>query len=94
MAFRGSCDDFIEEEYIRNIIKCGISIERMSLYLRLGYNLEQASKEIKKMMNRLYKSGLEAQAMSVGTIELYRMDKSEGVSEEELLQAVENLVVL
>ncbi len=94
MAFRGSCDDFIEEEYIRNIIKCGISVERMSLYLRLGYNLEQASKEIKKMMNRLHKSGLEAQAMSVGTIELYKMDKSESVSEEELLRAIENLVVL
>jgi len=62
-----------------------------------GFSCPQAhkrEKHIKKMMNRLYKSGLEAQAMSVGTIELYRMDKSEGVSEEELLQAVENLVVL
>ncbi|MCR5773554.1 MAG: alpha-E domain-containing protein [Lachnospiraceae bacterium] len=94
MAFRGSFDDFIEEELIRNIIKTGISIERLSLYLRLEYNLESMPKEMKKMMNRLRKSGLETNAMSLGVIDMYRGDQSENVSREELLRAVESLVVV
>ncbi|MCR4902860.1 MAG: alpha-E domain-containing protein [Butyrivibrio sp.] len=92
MAFRGSCDDFIEQEFIRNIIKTGISTERLSLYLRLDYNMENASKELKKLMNRLYKSKLKTRAMSLGTLELYRAD--EKVDNQDFLKAIENLVIL
>lgn len=94
MAFRGSCDDFIEEEFVRNIIKTGISIERLSLYLRLGYNLENVAKEMKKMLNRLHKSGLQTNAMSLGRIYLYGNENQLNISDEDLLKAVENLVVL
>lgn len=36
MAFRGSCEETIEEESSRNIIKTGASLERVDLCLRLG----------------------------------------------------------
>ncbi|MCR4745805.1 MAG: alpha-E domain-containing protein [Lachnospiraceae bacterium] len=94
MAFRGSCDDFIEEEFIRNIIKTGISIERLSLYLRLDYNLDALPKEMKKMLNRLKKSGLATNAGSMGMIDLYRVGDAKKPSEEELLESVENLVIV
>ncbi len=94
MAFRGSCDDFIEEEFVRNIIKTGISIERLSLYMRLEYNLDSMKKEMKKMMNRLRKSGLETNAMSLGVIDLYRGDQPQIVTREALLKAIESLVVV
>ena len=94
MAFRGSCDDFIEEEFVRNIIKTGISLERLSLYLRLDYNTDAIPKEMKKMLGRLHKSGLETNAMSLGLVDLYMSGQQNKVSNKDLLKAVENLVIV
>ncbi len=56
MAFRGSFDDNIEEESIRDIIKCGLQTERVSLYLRLGYPDGICQKEIGKLLARVRKT--------------------------------------
>ena len=39
-AFRGSCEDSIGDSNLRNTLKTGVSVERLSLYLRLDYRLE------------------------------------------------------
>lgn len=46
MAFRGSCEENIESENSRNIIKSGASLERLDLYLRLGYPREVCLREL------------------------------------------------
>ena len=52
-AFWGSIDDCIVEEEIRNIVKCGRYVERMDLYLRLGYGQAALDKEFAKFSKRL-----------------------------------------
>lgn len=58
MAFRGSYDDFIDDDNIRNIIKCGSSVERISLCLSLDFHSNLVPKEIHKLLNRLEKTKL------------------------------------
>ncbi len=59
MAFRGSMDDAVENEKIRNIVKSGSLVERLSLMLRLDWHTENLDRELRKLMRRLYKTGLE-----------------------------------
>ena len=58
MAFRGSFDDFIEDAKVRNIIKVGMAVERVSLYCRLGYKTEQIPMELKRLFGHLGKTSL------------------------------------
>ena len=54
-AFWGCLDDNVEDEECRNIIKCGKYLERMDLYMRLGYPYRAIEKEYNKFLNRLHK---------------------------------------
>lgn len=54
-AFWGSIDDCILDEEHRNIVKCGRYVERMDLYLRLGYGYPAVEKEFFKFSHRLEK---------------------------------------
>ena len=58
MAFRGSCEEKIDEEDSRNIIKTGASLERVDLYLRLHAEEAVCRREFEHLFNRLYKSRL------------------------------------
>lgn len=58
MAFKGSCDDYVVNDAARNIIKCGMSIERMDLYVRLNYQLEDVRKEMQKLASRIDRTGI------------------------------------
>ena len=58
LAFKGSCDDCILNDAARSIIKCGISVERMDLYTRLGYRLEDLKNEASKLASRLDRTGM------------------------------------
>ena len=58
LAFKGSCDDYILNDAARNIIKCGISVERMDLYTRLSYRLEDLKNEASKLASRLDRTGM------------------------------------
>lgn len=57
-AFWGCMDDQVEDEVCRNIIKCGKYLERLDLYMRLGYPAKAVEKEFSKLINRLHRSGL------------------------------------
>lgn len=54
-AFWGCMDDQTEDEECRNIIKCGKYLERLDLYMRLGYSAKAIDKEFSKFENRLHR---------------------------------------
>lgn len=55
-AFWGCLDDNVDDEECRNIIKCGKYLERLDLYMRLGYPFRFIEKEHNKFLNRLHKT--------------------------------------
>lgn len=58
MAFRGCYDDYITDVEVRNIIKCGASVERLSIYLRLDWQLEQVPAEAGHLIHRTRRARL------------------------------------
>lgn len=90
MAFRGSFDDSVEVETARNITKAGGMVERISLMLRLDWQLERLDREFQKLMNRLYKTDLtpEKDALDVIT---RRAVGGEDIDRVLLLNSVEGL---
>lgn len=54
-AFWGCLDDCVDDEECRNIIKCGKYLERLDLYMRLGFPYRYIEKEYNKFLNRLHK---------------------------------------
>ena len=93
MAFRGCYDDCIADIEVRNIIKCGAGVERLSLYLRLGWRLESVGAEIGKLMKRMERTSLRAEpgAERILTAHLTGVAPDERAS---VLKAAENLFVL
>ena len=55
-AFWGSADDNVASEECRTLLKCGKYVERLDLYVRLGYSFQDVQKETMKLINRLGKS--------------------------------------
>ena len=58
MAFRGSYDDRIDDENVRNIIKCGAGIERLSLYLRLNWRTDRIHSEVLRLVKQINQTSL------------------------------------
>lgn len=54
-AFRGCMDDTVEDEECRNIIKCGIYLERLDLYMRLDFPYSAIEKTFSRFSNRLHR---------------------------------------
>ncbi len=57
MAFKGCVDDFVESDAARNLIKCGISVERIDLYARLSYRLGRVRQEVHRLSARVNRTG-------------------------------------
>ena len=57
MAFKGCVDDFVADEGARNIIKCGMSVERIDLYARLSYRLDALPAEVARLASRIDRTG-------------------------------------
>ncbi len=68
MAFRGSFDDTVDDENTRNITKCGVLVERISLMLRVNWQTERLPRELAKLLNRLYKTDLPRNQKAVDVI--------------------------
>ena len=93
MAFRGSCCEYVEDRVGRNVINTGTSVERLTLYLRLGYPPELSRKELSKLLNRAYKSQLTLnQCVRNRLIEHVLNKETPTMPVSEQLQCVENLV--
>ncbi len=95
MAFRGSFDDGIEDESIRDIIKLGFNVEKLSLYLRLGYPDKICLKEIKKLLSRVRRAPVRTRSSSFAAL-LKTADPMESntLTEERnaIIAAVEELI--
>lgn len=93
MAFRGSFDDYIDDENTRNIIKCGASVERISLFLRLNFRRRTLIKELHKLLNRLYKTKLPTNPDALDVLQDYVLNNGDEPrrGETELIYAVEHL---
>lgn len=92
MAFRGSCEENIDDEMVRNIIKCGAGMERADLYLRLGYPKETCRRELSKLLNRLYKTQMQTNVAALNQLVGQVMDRSApAVPDSELLRTLESL---
>ena len=89
-AFRGSFDDAVEEETARNITKTGGMVERISLMLRLERHMERLEGEQRKLLNRLYKTGLTPQPDALRTLSDQALDV-QPVDRITLLSSVESL---
>lgn len=92
MAFRGSFDDAVEEETARNIAKAGGTVERLSQMLRLG-RTERLDRELRRLLNRLYKTDLTTDPQALQTVTDQAMDIRQ-VDRLELLRSVEGLFVV
>lgn len=93
MAFRGSFDEAVDHEGVRNITKTGGTVERLSLMLRLDWQPERLRQEMRKLLNRLYKTDLATQPQALQTITAYALEDQE-VAAPELLRSVEGLFVV
>lgn len=92
MAFRGSCEEKIDEEVSRNIIKTGASLERVDLYLRLGYDSALCEREFSRLFNRLYKAQLNTDQTKLNFLVDAILDKTtEMPFRSDLLKAVDGL---
>lgn len=93
MAFRGSFDESVDLEGVRDITKTGGTVERLSLMLRLDREPEHLRREALKLMNRLYKTDLTTDPAAMHTISAFALEAAD-VSKEDLLGSVEGLFVV
>lgn len=93
MAFRGCYDDCIEDENVRNIIKTGAGVERLSLYLRLRWRLESVGAETGKLLKRMQRTSLRAEPEALRTLVTLPAEISSD-KRAAVLKAVENLFIL
>lgn len=96
MAFRGSYDDFIVDDNVRNIIKCGASVECISFSLRTGYREEALHEELQKFLKRMTRTSIQTEPQALQTIlkqeRVYEgKSQADSLSQEDFLQAIENL---
>lgn len=95
MAFRGCFDDIIGDEGIRNVIKCGLRTERVSLNLRLGASDEDCLKEITKLLRRVEKTPVRTRSLAYSQLLQVAANGDAGKLPEnrtELVMAAENLI--
>ena len=95
MAFRGCFDDIIADEGIRNVIKCGLRTERVSLNLRLGASDEDCLKEITKLLRRVEKTPVRTRSLAYSQLLQVAANGDAGKLPEnrtELVMAAENLI--
>lgn len=58
-AFWGAVEDYVVDSKTRYIMRTGRSVERLDLYLRLRLHEERVAGEITRLVNRVYKSGID-----------------------------------
>lgn len=58
MAFKGTVEDSVTDDTARYLVKCGMSIERMDLYTRLGYQLDVLPQVAHRLAGRISRVGV------------------------------------
>lgn len=92
LAFRGACEETIFDEETRSILRLGISVERVDLYLRLDGQTENTRREFERLFNRLYKTQITPNKAKLEFLVDSLLDSSKpSAPTVELIGAVENL---
>lgn len=95
MAFLGSCDSYIENQAIRDIVKSGICVEHLSLYLRLGAADNLIEKEIHKLLTYTERATMPMNEVALNVIKVAEDDfathRELAIAKGKLLTAVESL---
>jgi len=93
MAFRGSCDDHIADEAVRNILKAAVSVERISMYGRLRIRQADVQRELRMLVYRMNRTRLPVDPQRHSTLAEALMEG--GLPERRrIIDAVENLFIL
>ena len=90
VAFWGIADDQIDDERIRNIIKAGRKIERIDMYARLEVDRLELIREVKRLIPRLEKCGLDYDIDTV--IRLKETVNSTEVNYYDVVNLVESII--
>lgn len=69
LAFWGCVDDYVDNEDLRNLMKCGKYVERLDLYIRLKYHTREIRQECGKLEKRIRRTGLDYDVESLGKLE-------------------------
>ncbi len=91
MAFRGCCSERIESQAVRNTIKTGASVERVSSMVRFTADDEALHRELSKLTHRLKKTQLEYNKANLEKIQEFILSKEDHPDRSQLLQNVETL---
>ena len=94
MAFRGCYVEFIVDEAVRNTIRCGASVERLSTMLRFQSEDVPLRREMQKLINRLYKTNLKRDEKKLETITQFAFSEEADADRTGLLDSVENLFTI
>lgn len=92
MAFWGTADDLIASERIRDILKTGKRVERIDLYGRLSFPLEDLKREVHRMTFRVKKSGMKYDEEMLK--ELEEMVESGQVDYRKVVELIEAIIVV
>lgn len=92
MAFWGTADDLIASERIRDILKTGKRVERIDLYGRLSFPLEDLKREVHRMTFRVKKSGMKYDEEKLK--ELEEMVESGQVDYRKVVELIEAIIVV
>lgn len=96
MSFRGCYDDYIFDESVRNIIKCGASVERLSFCLRVNYMQDKVPVELSKLLKRMPRTSMQTGALQLQSIIRQNRifegkNSTDEISQQDFLEAIENL---
>lgn len=94
MAFRGCYGDAIDSEAIRNTIKSGASVERVSTYLRFEASDAALVRELTRLIGRLEKTHLTYNEACYKLIQEYINSEETHPNRAHLLNSVETLFVI
>lgn len=94
MAFRGCYGDAIDSEAIRNTIKSGASVERVSTYLRFESSDAALVRELTRLISRLEKTHLTYNEACYKLIQEYINSEETHPNRAHLLNSVETLFVI
>lgn len=96
MAFRGSLEDTVDQEDVRNTIKCGVSVEKIDMYLRLNFENDKLKPELQKLLNRLHRTHMtcDSEKLSLLTRCILSGDKIDVSNKQNLIEAIEGLFII
>lgn len=96
MAFKGTVSDTIADRNIRNILVCGLTIERLDMYLRLNLHQEKLLFECRRLSNALAYTDVQYDRLQMQKIcgELCESDEFQDSADKMvLLQLIDSLFV-